>query len=83
MQVIIGSDLVYEHGQAQLLAAALAHRLAPGGRATLVCPVRDEVHVDNPEKGSNRQLRLDVSCCFIRAGVLHSPLESTDSNLCG
>lgn len=42
-QVIIGSDLLYETEQAPALAAALKHRLAPGGQCLLLCPVRDLV----------------------------------------
>ncbi|KAJ9531754.1 hypothetical protein QJQ45_021902 [Haematococcus lacustris] len=37
---IIGTDVMYEPSHARLVAAVLAHRLAPGGAALLVCAVR-------------------------------------------
>jgi hypothetical protein len=38
--VIIGSEVMYEPAHAVLVAAVVAHRLAPGGRAFLSCAVR-------------------------------------------
>ncbi len=37
---IIGTDIMYEPSHATLVAAVLAHRLAPGGAALLCCAVR-------------------------------------------
>lgn len=37
---IIGTDIMYEPMHAKLVAAVLAHRLAPGGAALLCCAVR-------------------------------------------
>ncbi|KAG2491726.1 hypothetical protein HYH03_009889 [Edaphochlamys debaryana] len=39
--VIIGSEVMYELAHAELVAAVLAHRLAPGGCAVLSCAVRE------------------------------------------
>ncbi|KAK9824542.1 hypothetical protein WJX72_011185 [[Myrmecia] bisecta] len=41
-EVIIGSDIVYEAAHAELVAAAVKHRLAPGGRCLLFSTVREE-----------------------------------------
>lgn len=39
-EVIIGTDIMYEPVHARLVAAVLAHRLAAGGAALMVCAVR-------------------------------------------
>ena len=38
--VILGNEVMYEPLHARLVAAALAHRLQPGGKALLCCAVR-------------------------------------------
>lgn len=40
--VILGDEVMYEPQHAQLVAAAIKHRLQPGGRALLCCAVRDQ-----------------------------------------
>lgn len=40
--VILGNEVMYELQHAQLVAAAIRHRLQPGGRALLCCAVRDQ-----------------------------------------
>ncbi|KAG2444375.1 hypothetical protein HXX76_001131 [Chlamydomonas incerta] len=39
--LIIGSEVMYERAHAELVAAVVAHRLAPGGGALLHCAVRE------------------------------------------
>ncbi|GIL74114.1 hypothetical protein Vretifemale_4142, partial [Volvox reticuliferus] len=39
--VIIGSEVMYEKAHAELVAAVIKHRLAPGGCAVLQCAVRE------------------------------------------
>lgn len=39
--VIVASEVMYERAHAELVAAVVAHRLAPGGRALLNCAVRE------------------------------------------
>ncbi|EFJ42582.1 hypothetical protein VOLCADRAFT_97402 [Volvox carteri f. nagariensis] len=39
--VVIGSEVMYERVHAELVAAVLKHRLAPGGCAVLQCAVRE------------------------------------------
>lgn len=41
---VVGSDLLYEAGQAAQLAAEVAARLAPGGLALIALAVRDDAH---------------------------------------
>lgn len=43
VQVVLGSDVLYEPYQAAALAATLQQRIAPGGVAVLCCPVREQV----------------------------------------
>lgn len=43
LQVVLGSDVLYEPYQAAALAATLQQRIAPGGMALLCCPVREQV----------------------------------------
>jgi hypothetical protein len=43
VQVVLGSDVLYEPYQAAALAATLQQRIAPGGLAMLCCPVREQV----------------------------------------
>lgn len=40
--VILANEVMYELAHAKLVAAAIKHRLAPGGRALLCCAVRDK-----------------------------------------
>lgn len=42
---MLGSDVLYEACQAAPLAATLQQRLAPGGRALLCCPIREQVQL--------------------------------------
>jgi hypothetical protein len=44
--VILGNEVMYEVAHARLVAAALKHRLAEGGRALLCCAVRDQAVFD-------------------------------------
>lgn len=44
--VILANEVMYETAHAQLVAAAIRHRLAHGGRALLCCAVRDQAVFD-------------------------------------
>jgi hypothetical protein len=44
--VILANEVMYEPAHAQLVAAAIKHRLARGGRALLCCAVRDQAVFD-------------------------------------
>jgi hypothetical protein len=44
--VVLGNEVMYEKAHARLVAAAIKHRLALGGRALLCCAVRDRAVFD-------------------------------------
>jgi hypothetical protein len=44
--LVLGNEVMYEPAHARLVAAAVKHRLQPGGRALLCCAVRDQAVFD-------------------------------------
>jgi len=60
--VILGTDILYEWEMAESVAAAVAHRLRPGGRVLICNAVRDQAMFDTLVENMKKQgLRVGVN----------------------
>ena len=60
--VVLGTDILYEWEMAESVAAAVAHRLRPGGRALICNAVRDQAMFDRLIENMRKQgLRVGVN----------------------
>ena len=60
--VVLGTDILYEWEMAESVAAAVAHRLRPGGRALICNAVRDQAMFDTLIENMRKQgLRVGVN----------------------
>lgn len=60
--VVLGTDILYEWEMAESVAAAVAHRVRPGGRVLICNAVRDQAMFDSLIKNMRKQgLRVGVS----------------------
>jgi predicted nicotinamide N-methyase len=60
--VVLGTDILYEWEMAESVAAAVAHRLKPGGRALICNAVRDQKMFDTLIENMRKQgLRVGVN----------------------
>jgi hypothetical protein len=71
--VVLGSDVLYEAYQAAALAATLRQTLAPGGKAFLCCPVREQVwprmHAALANADLSGQVTAPPSLCLMERGA--------------
>ncbi|GMH43248.1 hypothetical protein BSKO_11170 [Bryopsis sp. KO-2023] len=59
--VVIGTDVMYEVGHSELVAAVISHRLASGGRCLISGAVRDQgVHDKFVQECQTRGLRVEI-----------------------
>lgn len=60
--LVLGTDILYEWPQVEMVACVLRHRLAPGGRALLCCAVREQVRRrEQGRPGAVQWLVVDVT----------------------